>query len=251
MSRSLVTFLLDETGSMGAIRDDTISGFNTYLSDLQDEKSVHIDFTFLKFDSNKLEKVCVAEPVRNVLKLDKKTYVPGASTPLIDAAYKTIKAVEGQISGTEGQPDKIVVTILTDGEENASTEHTWAELNALVKEKTKEGWQFNFLGTSIDAYAQSSRMGIAATNTMSTGVSGQNVAASYAAASRSTRAFTSGATMDASFSTAERKLAGDNYADKYGVGNHNPFATAQPATPKAPQQKKDPQKAVDDFSLNK
>jgi hypothetical protein len=74
----------------------------------------------------------------------------------IDAAYKTIKAVEKSLNGSN---PKVVVCIQTDGHENASTEHTWDELNALIKEKSAAGWQFNFLGTGIDAYDTGAHMG--------------------------------------------------------------------------------------------
>jgi hypothetical protein len=55
----------------------------------------------------------------------------------------------------------VVICIQTDGQENSSTEHSWNELNALVKEKAALGWQFNFMGVGIDAYDQGARMGIA------------------------------------------------------------------------------------------
>src|SRR5438105_2772073 len=81
--RTLVTFLLDETGSMESIKDDTIGGFNSYLNSLRAE-SASIDFTLIKFDSRRIEKVCVAVPVAQVAELTTASYHPGASTPLID-----------------------------------------------------------------------------------------------------------------------------------------------------------------------
>ena len=60
-----------------------------------------------------------------------------------------------------------MICIQTDGEENASEEHNWDELSALVKEKRALGWQFNFMGAGIDAYDQGARMGIAADQTLS------------------------------------------------------------------------------------
>ena len=74
-----------------------------------------------KPSSRRIEKVCVAVPVSQVAELTMESYQPGASTPLIDAAYKTIKAVEKSLNGSN---PKVVVCIQTDGHENASTEHT-------------------------------------------------------------------------------------------------------------------------------
>ena len=131
-TRTLVTFLLDRTGSMEAIRDDTIGGFNAYLDGLKGDGEADIEFTLIQFDSVSIDKICVAVPIAKVDKLTRETYQPRASTPLIDAAVKTINAVEASLLTDPAA--KVVICFQTDGQENSSTEHTWAELNALVKE---------------------------------------------------------------------------------------------------------------------
>jgi len=241
---TLVTFLLDETGSMESIKDDTIGGFNSYLSTLK-ASGTPIDFTLIKFDSRRIEKVCVAVPVHEAKELDATTYQPGASTPLIDAAYKTIKAVEKSLNGNK---PKVIVCIQTDGHENASTEHSWEELNALIKEKSAVGWQFNFLGTGIDAYDTGARMGVAAMNTMSTGRTARHVRASYAAVAESSLAYARGDASSTEFSLAARAASGDQYYDKVpGLGSatlHEPPQAAPRGQPPKPRHK-----AVDDFAL--
>jgi len=240
--RTLVTFLLDETGSMESIKDDTIGGFNSYLSALKGSGEL-IDFTLIKFDSRRIEKVCVAIPVSDVAELDTKSYQPGASTPLIDAAYKTIKAVERSLNG---KSPKVIVCIQTDGHENASTEHSWEELNALIKEKSAAGWQFNFLGTGIDAYDTGAKMGVAAMHTMSTGRSAKHVRASYVAAAESALNYASGRASSTEFSLAARASSGDQFYDNLGLGT-KAAAPVQPAAPSpAPKRR---HKAVDDFTL--
>src|SRR6516165_5530943 len=211
---TLVTFLLDETGSMESIKDDTIGGFNSYLGSLKAE-AAPIDFTLIKFDSRRIEKVCVAVPESQVAELTMESYQPGASTPLIEAAYKTIKAVEKSLNGSN---PKVVVCIQTDGHESASTEHTWDELNPLIKEKTDAGWQFNFLGTGIDAYDTGAKIGVAAMNTLSTGRSAQHVRASYAAVADSCLAYARGQASTTEFSMAARMASGDQFYDKAGLG---------------------------------
>jgi hypothetical protein len=244
--RTLVTFLLDETGSMASIKDDTIGGFNSYLDTLKASRTP-IDFTLIKFDSNRLEKVCVATPVKEVAGLTPQTYRPGASTPLIDAAYKTIKAVEKSLNGAT---PKVVVCIQTDGHENASTEHTWDELNALIKEKTGQGWQFNFLGTGIDAYDTGRRMGVAAEGTIASALDSRSVRASYAAVADSAMAFASGRAPNAGISMAARAASGDAYyrdvfrAD--GSALSTPPVRRQRSAPARPPAKR---KIVDDFAL--
>lgn len=237
-TRTLVTFLLDRTGSMEAIKDDTIGGFNAYLGGLQDDGEL-IDFTLVQFDSMGLEKICVAVPVAQAPQLSKDNFVPRASTPLIDAAVKTIKAVEASLDGKEAP--NIVICIQTDGQENASSEHTWEELNALIKEKADAGWQFNFMGAGIDAYEQGARMGLSADSTLS--YDSKDAFATRAAfSSRATAAadFSHRRRADMSFSADEKDAAGDRFR--------------KPSTPPAgaPQRKRRSLRqpsVVDDFSL--
>jgi hypothetical protein len=227
---TLVTFLLDRSSSMGAIWDDTIDGFNAYLDTLKKDGGEAIKFTRLQFDHHhdcQIQKDCVAEPVTKVTPLDKSSYQPRGSTPLIEAATKTIHAVEASLAKFDTKHN-VIVCIQTDGQENMSgSEYTWDALKKLIGEKMKAGWVFNFMGTGIDAYAQGSRMGIAASNTMSTGTSREHVTQSYASMAGSNMRFA--ATADASmsaFTPSERSLSGEKDIMK----RHQPSFVA-PATP--------------------
>jgi len=213
---ALVTFLLDRSGSMGNIWDETIGGFNVYLETLQNSGAA-LKFTLLQFDSSGIDKCCVAEPVENVKPLDRRSYQPSGATPLIDAAFKTIVAVEESLGKYDAAP-KVIICIQTDGEENSSTEHTWDELKRLVAEKTEKGWQFNFMGTGIDAYDQGARMGIAAANTMSTGLAETEVRASFAAAGASSMRFATGTAATTAYLASERAAAGDRFSHHHGLG---------------------------------
>jgi uncharacterized protein YegL len=216
---TLVTFLLDRSGSMQHNKASTIEAFNAYLSSLKEETDATIDFTFLQFDTGGIEKVCVATPITNVVPLTNATYQPRGGTPLIDAAYKTIKAVEEAVIRIGGAP-KVVVCFQTDGQENESTEHTLEELSALISARTAEGWQFNFMGAGIDAYAQARAMGIAAMSTMSYNHTDKAATrASFTASAENTRAFASGRAQNTNYSVGQRTAAGDRFtpADLSGV----------------------------------
>lgn len=242
MPKTSVTFLLDKSGSMGAIRDDTIGAFNAYVTELKRD-SDGIQLSLVLFDTISVEKVYVNQPLAEVQPLDRKIYVPHGRTPLIDAAYKTIKAVE---KATEGDTDtKVVITIQTDGQENASREHTWDELNAIIKEKTAAGWQFNFMGASIDAYQQASKMGIGANQTIS--YDSQNVGATraaFAGSASNTRIYASGQSLGTGYSADQKAAAHDAYAAMHQA--NTPLPHPAPAAVPAPVA---PKGLVDDFEL--
>lgn len=163
---TMISFLLDETGSMESIKDDTIGGFNSYLDALQHPDAGMVEFTLIKFDSTKIEKVYVGVPINEVRPLTPETYRPGAMTPLIDATVKLINATEDALQKRTDTP-KVLVIIQTDGQENASREYTMADLQDAMKAKTAAGWQFVFLGAGIDAFTQAAAMGIPTSTTLS------------------------------------------------------------------------------------
>lgn len=211
---TLVTFLIDRSGSMESIRGSTIEGFNEYLKGLQAGGDA-IKFTRLQFDQNNrncdIQKDCVAEPVKSVKPLDMGSYRPRGMTPLIEAAHKTINAVEASLSKFD-KKHQVIVCIQTDGHENASSpEYNWAKLKELVEEKTKAGWVFNFLGTGIDAYGQAAAMGVSTANTMSTGKSDAHVRASMRSMSASNMRYAAtGDVALASFTAGERHDSGEH-----------------------------------------
>ena len=153
-----VSFLLDETGSMHDVIDDTIGGFNAYVETLKKDGG-DIVFSLVSFDSNRTQRRYVAEPIDKVEPLTRSNYRPGAATPLIDASVKIIKATEDAVRKRGDEPSVLVV-IQTDGYENASVEYTSADLTALIKEKTATGWQFVFLGAGLDAFDAARDAGI-------------------------------------------------------------------------------------------
>jgi hypothetical protein len=214
--RTLVTFVLDATSSMEPIKSSTIEAFNTYLEGLRDDSqpTVPIDFTLIQFSTERFEKTHFEKPVKDVPRLSNGNYRPSGGTPLIDASVKTIRALDVVI-GQKADKPKVVVCIQTDGEENSSREHTWEELRALIKERTEQGWQFNFLGAGIDAYDQGQRMGIAATATMSYDPSQRATSnAAFAASASNTRSFLVGESMDTSYSMSQRSSSGDAFAHR-------------------------------------
>ena len=95
---TIVSFLLDRTGSMEAIKSETIGGFNAYLDALERDAGDLVAFTLLQFDSQSTDILHSGAKLSEVDRLTPATYQPRAYTPLIDACVKTIKATEETIA---------------------------------------------------------------------------------------------------------------------------------------------------------
>ena len=82
--------LVDRSGSMEAVRDDSIGGFNAFLEEQQKSEFGKCLLTYVQFDSQGIDTVHECKPVADVPKLTRDTFVPRGGTPLIDAMCKTI-----------------------------------------------------------------------------------------------------------------------------------------------------------------
>ena len=154
--------IIDESGSMGIITNDTIGGFNTFLETHQ-KLPGDANLTLVKFDT-KYEIVHNGVDVRSVKPLDKTTYSPGGCTALLDAVGKAIDEVGKRYDALseEEKPGKVIFLIITDGEENSSKEYTLKH----IKDKTTQRqnidkWEFIFMGANQDAWAAAGHMGYA------------------------------------------------------------------------------------------
>jgi Mg-chelatase subunit ChlD len=157
-----VSFLLDRSGSMNAIRADVIGGFNQFLRE-QQARPGECRMTLVQFDSQApFEVLTDAARVQDVPQLDAGRYEPRSGTPLLDALGTLLDHAERRARGRDEDP---VVVVFTDGEENSS--HTWtrASLFERIKGLEAKGWAFVFLGANQDSYAEAGALGFAAGST--------------------------------------------------------------------------------------
>ena len=155
--------LLDRSGSMGSVKDETISGFNYFLKE-QKAAGDNATFTLVQFDSESTDVVHEARPIRDVPDLNQDTYLPRGSTPLLDALGQTIISTGKTLAGIPepNRPDKVVFVVITDGEENASHQFTKARVKEMIEHQTaKYNWKFIYLGANQDAFAEARSVGIA------------------------------------------------------------------------------------------
>lgn len=193
-SGALVYVVLDKSGSMGAIREATVLGVNDFIHQtaLADPNAA---FHLSLFDVT-VKKAFSGEPISQVDGIGDK-YYPGGGTALLDGVGMAIKEIEDLPT----QPEKVVVVIMTDGQENASREYTREAVSKIVsRHEKKDNWQFLFLGANIDTFAEAGAIGMAAP--AASGVSWQanhvGTRSAAFAAGASTSNYLSGATMTAS-----------------------------------------------------
>lgn len=161
-----IVFILDRSGSMQAMVEPAISGFNRLLRE-QQQAPGSARFTLVLFD-DQYEVPCQAVPIAEVVELDTSTFVPRGSTALLDAIGLTIDQLGKKLQQTPelDRPDQVMIAILTDGEENASSRYTWHDIAKRIQHQTeKYQWQFLFLGANQDAIATAGKINIHSSNT--------------------------------------------------------------------------------------
>ena len=164
--RTHICMILDRTGSMESIKQDTIGGFNSYIAA---QKSLPTPATFMlvQFDSqDPFEVIHKFTDIQMVADLTGQTYVPRASTPLYDAVGRGINDLKAGLGALPEalRPKKIVMVIVTDGQENASREFTGAQVRKMIADAKEAGWQFVFLSADESAISDSSSLSIDASN---------------------------------------------------------------------------------------
>jgi hypothetical protein len=114
--------------------------------------------TLVKFNAGKTTEVCNNVPVKDVPKLNDHNYEPNNGTPLFDAVGKAITDTKESVEKSKEKPDVLFV-VITDGDENASTQYTREQISQLVIERQKAGWTFAYLGANQDSWKNASSMG--------------------------------------------------------------------------------------------
>lgn len=161
--------LLDRTGSMESIRDDTIGGFNAFLEDQQKLPGL-ATMTFVQFDGqDPYEVLSRFTPIALIPKLSRQSFIPRANTPLLDAMGRAMVDLETSLGAmaAEQKPAKVVMVVITDGKENASREFRKPDIAKMIAHhQTRDGWQFVYLSADFDAMDDAQAYGIKAGSAM-------------------------------------------------------------------------------------
>jgi uncharacterized protein YegL len=203
--RTQIVCILDRSGSMSSIMTDSIGGFNTFLKqqkELKDEATL----TVALFD-DKYELLYDNVDVKKAEELTSKIWFPRGTTALYDALGKTINAVRATHAklGAEA-PAKVLVCIVTDGQENASHEYNLDTIKKLIKECENDDWNFIYLAANQDAFAVGTSFGVSAGNTYSYTASGQGVSFMSATLNNASTTYRSMSTTSDDFDLKSKSL---------------------------------------------
>ena len=156
-----IVFILDRSGSMAGLEDDTIGGFNAMIEKQKKEQGEAFVSTVL-FD-NVSEVIHDRVDIQKVEPMTRKDYYVRGCTALLDAVGGAIHHIGNvhKYAREEDRPEKTLFVITTDGMENASRQYSYKDLKRMIeRQKERYGWEFLFLGANIDAAKEAARFGI-------------------------------------------------------------------------------------------
>ena len=184
-----ITFVLDSSGSMSAIREDTIGGFNTFLEEQQEEDG---SATVSLIDFNTTVEISYrGMAIEGAEKLTAETYTPGGKTALFDAIVTAIDDTTAFLSSIDAddRPDNVIVVVLTDGKENASETPQETVRKHIETKQDEHDWEFLFIGANQDAALTAEGVGIDKQNSLNMAHSGEGTRAAYESTSDRVREY--------------------------------------------------------------
>ena len=209
--------LLDRTGSMEPIWSEALSSVNAYadgLATLDGGPRVDADITLAVFDAQEglqfevLRDEVDAQKWRDVTNRE---VSPRGMTPLYDAIGRMVSLAE------KDRPEKAVIVIMTDGEENSSKEMTKASAKAALDRVRAKGWEVVFLGTEFSNFDDATGVGQSSSRNMA--VSKDQLSDSMRRLSDKSKAYASGAAPTVEFNAEDRAAAKEDEVKQRTGGN--------------------------------
>lgn len=161
-----ILYILDRSGSMNRIWEPTVRAVNQYVDEQRRSTYAHTTrFTLATFDDvYDLLLPAVRLPEIHLGRIPWERCQPRGMTALHDAIGRTM--MEAGRRFTADPPDKVVMMIMTDGLENASTDFTGSEVSRMIKhQREKYAWEVIFAGSHERTYEMASSYSIPRTNT--------------------------------------------------------------------------------------
>ena len=162
VKRIINLIILDASGSMESIYNQALSGTNETIQTIRMAQKNHPELqqslTLASFNSGRdyLKVKYSVAPIDEVKEITKEDYVADGCTALYDAMGEMISELKRKLT----PEDRVLVTVITDGYENASSHWSGPQIKSLVEELRHEGWTFTYIGANQDVEAVAGSMGI-------------------------------------------------------------------------------------------
>lgn len=155
-----IIFILDRSGSMAGLEEESVSGFNSML---QEQKSLPGDalLTLHLFDDQH-EYPIYRQPIQEVKEITQDDFQPRGMTALYDAIGITTEKIGKELAAIAevDRPSKVVVAIFTDGCENCSDNYNLDKIKELItRQQNVYSWEYLFLSSDISSHSQAQAMG--------------------------------------------------------------------------------------------
>lgn len=158
--------ILDESGSMDIVTNQTISGCNETINTIKAAQENYADtqkhyvsiYAFQSSGRLSSRYIIKNVPASEVKHISEKEYSPYGTTPLNDAVGSTLVDLKMTVKMAENAIGS--VTIITDGQENSSKQYTTYDVSQMISQLKELGWNFNFIGANIDVKAAASSYNI-------------------------------------------------------------------------------------------
>ncbi len=158
--------VLDESGSMSHLTEQTISGCNETINVAKTQAEKNADvfrsllsvYAFQDGGPVKSRYIVKNEDALKASHISGDDYKPWGSTPLLDAVGATLTELKTVAATHEDATG--VITIITDGMENSSTHYSWQDVARLISQFKEKGWTVNLIGANIDVDEMANKMNI-------------------------------------------------------------------------------------------
>ena len=179
--------LLDRSGSMQTLWVEALSSVNAYAKELANKKdgnAVDSHITFAVFDGQEglqFDVLRRKQPALHWETVTDREASPRGMTPLLDAMIRIVALADAD------NPQKAVIVVMTDGQENASREVTRDGVKAALERVKSKGWEVVFLGANFDNIDDASSVGVGAAKQMA--MSEGTISASMQRLAKKSRAY--------------------------------------------------------------
>ena len=151
--------IIDESGSMQSIKRAAIDSVNETIQTIRSAEQKHPEqehYVSLVSFNDDVKTIYDCVEVEQVKEIDDETYQPSCCTALYDAMGISLTKLRKRVA----ESDKVLVTVVTDGYENASKEYSGKAIKALVDELKAKGWVFAYIGANQDVEAVAATISI-------------------------------------------------------------------------------------------